>query len=116
MKMFGNRQIQKIALAVGILSLLFFIFILHVSYFTAPFKKSVYFQTMQVTGGYGYVILSGKDTLIYQPYIPVVGHRVAFSTREDAAKAGLMVCRKLMNGKTPALTSEDMKNMRIIVP
>lgn len=116
MKMFAIRKKWKIVLSVEILSIMLFILLLYISHFITPLKKNVFFQTIQVTGGYGYVVLLGKDTLIYQPYIPVVGHRVAFPTREDAAEAALMVCRKLMDGKTPALTSEDIRNMRINVP
>jgi hypothetical protein len=116
MKMFVIRKKRRIVLSVGILSLMLFILLFYISHFITPFKKNVCFQTIQVTGGYGYVVLSGKDTLIYQPYIPVVGRRVAFTTREDAAEAALMVCRKLMDGKAPALTSEDIRNMRINVP
>ena len=38
-------------------------------------------RSMQVEGGYGYVVVYGADTLIYQPYIPAIGEKTAFYIR-----------------------------------
>ena len=52
-------------------------------------------RSMQVKGGYGYVVVYGIDTLIYQPYIPAIGEKITFASEEDALKIGRLVCRKL---------------------
>ena len=53
-------------------------------------------RVMEVEGGYGYVVLHGADTLIYQPFIP--------------ALAGRLVCRKLADGQAPALSREEVES------
>lgn len=35
-------------------------------------------RVMEVEGGYGYVVLHGADTLIYQPFIPALSGRLPF--------------------------------------
>lgn len=65
-------------------------------------------RTMQVDGGYGYVVLHGKDTLIYQPHIPAIGRRAAFASKEDALKIGKLVCRKLADQQPPTVSKEEV--------
>ena len=65
-------------------------------------------RVVEVEGGYGYVVLCGSDTLIYQPYMPAVGGRQAFSTKEDAMKIGKLVCRKLVDGQSPTVSPEEI--------
>ncbi|MCD8092488.1 MAG: DUF4907 domain-containing protein [Bacteroides sp.] len=67
-------------------------------------------RVMQVEGGYGYVVLHGADTLIYQPYIPAVSGHLPFATKKEALAAGKLVCRKLVEGKSPALSREEVKS------
>ena len=52
-------------------------------------------RSMQVEGGYGYVVVYGADTLIYQPYIP-------------ALKIGTLVCRKLAEKQPPTVSREEI--------
>lgn len=51
-------------------------------------------RVMEVEGGYGYVVLHGADTLIYQPFIPALSGRLPFATKVEALAAGRLVCRK----------------------
>lgn len=76
--------------------------------FCAPPDKGLHYEAVQVDNGYGYMILNGKDTLIYQPYIPAVGRRMAFGTKEDALKIGKLVCGKLKEGESPAISREEI--------
>lgn len=69
---------------------------------------------VQVEGGYGYVVLHGKDTLIYQPYIPAMGSKVAFATAEDALKVGELVCRKLDEKKSPGISKDEITVLGIL--
>ena len=60
-------------------------------------------RSMQVEGGYGYVVVYGADTLIYQPYIPAIGEKTAFTSEE-----GTLVCRKLAEKQPPAVSREEI--------
>lgn len=65
-------------------------------------------RSVQVVGGYGYVVLHQEDTLIYQPYIPAIGRRIPFALEEDALKVGGLVCRKLNEKKSPGISKEEI--------
>ena len=52
-----------------------------------------------VEGGYGYVILQHKDTVIKQPFILAVKGHKAFLTSEDARKIGES-SSKLLKGES----------------
>lgn len=65
---------------------------------------------MEVEGGYGYVVLHGADTLIYQPFIPALSGRLPFATKVEALAAGRLVCRKLADGQAPALSREEVES------
>lgn len=70
-------------------------------------------ETMQVNGGYGYIIKRGTDTLIYQPFIPAIAREIPFNYEEDARKVGQLVCDKLINGEMPGMTAEEMAKLCI---
>ena len=72
-------------------------------------------RSMQVEGGYGYVVVYGADTLIYQPYIPAIGEKIAFATKEDALKVAKLVCRKLDEKQSPSISKEEITMLGIIV-
>lgn len=65
-------------------------------------------RSMQVKGGYGYVVVYGTDTLIYQPYIPAIGEKITFASEEDALKIGRLVCRKLAEKQPPTVSREEI--------
>ena len=65
-------------------------------------------RPVQVEGGYGYVVLHEEDTLIYQPYIPAIGEKTAFTSEEDALKIGTLVCRKLAEKQPPTVSREEI--------
>lgn len=76
-------------------------------------EKEYRCQVMEVPDGYGYVvtILPAGDTLIVQPYIPALGGHAPFHTKEEALKAGQLVCRKLSEGDNPAVSREEMQEI-----
>ena len=69
-------------------------------------------HAVQVEGGYGYVVLYGQDTVIFQPYMPAVGRRVPFASRQHAQAVGLLVCRKLAERQPPAVTREEVEALK----
>lgn len=71
-------------------------------------------QTVQVEDGYGYVVLHKGDTLIYQPYIPAIGQRTAFASKEDALKVAKLVCRKLDEKKSPSISKDEMTVLGVL--
>ncbi len=68
-------------------------------------------RVVEVEGGYGYMVLCGNDTLIYQPYIPAVEGRQPFSTKESALNTGKLVCKKLFDGEPPTLSKEEVNRL-----
>ena len=72
-------------------------------------------RAMQAEGGYGYMVLHKGDTLIRQPYIPAVGRKIAFATKEDALKVAKLVCRKLDEKQSPSISKEEITMLGIIV-
>lgn len=65
-------------------------------------------RTMQVEGGYGYVILHGGDTLIRQTRIPAIGGRRPFATKHEAMQVGRLVCNKLFRGESPTVSRAEV--------
>ena len=66
-------------------------------------------RVMEEEGGYGYVVLHGADTLIYQPFVPVVSGRLPFATKAEALAVGRLVCRKLVEGQSPRLSRKEVE-------
>lgn len=66
-------------------------------------------RVVEVESGYGYVVLHGADTLIYQPYMPALPGRRAFATKKDALQTGRLVCRRMLAGQPPTLSREDVE-------
>ncbi len=73
-------------------------------------------KAVQVDRGYGYIITLGEDTFIYQPYIPAIGKRIPFSSRQDALKVGNVVRRKLLNNQLPSMSKTEIDSLGISYP
>ena len=63
--------------------------------------------------GYGYTIKQGKQTVIYQPFVPVLSQRKPFNTPDEAAKVGDLVLERLESGQDFSVTEEDLKSLGI---
>lgn len=63
---------------------------------------------------WGYLILSGEKTIIYQEYIPCIKGNIPFASKSDAKKIGLLVLDKLQNNQRPSCTLEELKEYNII--
>ena len=63
--------------------------------------------------GYGYTIKQGKQTVIYQPFVPVLSQRKPFKTPDEAAKVGVLVLERLESGQDFSVTEEDLKSLGI---
>lgn len=65
-------------------------------------------KPMMVRGGWGYVVMMGSDTVVYQPYMPAVSSLRVFATEDDALKVGKIVCSKLQRGEAPSVNREEV--------
>ena len=65
---------------------------------------------MQVSGGYGYVVMHEYDTIISQPFIPALRGRQPFSTKAEAEAVGQLVCSKMTAGSPPTLSTEEVES------
>lgn len=64
-------------------------------------------------GGWGYDILVDHKIYIHQEFIPAIEGKRAFSSKEDAMKTSEMAIKKLIKGKTPFVTKEDLDSLHI---
>jgi hypothetical protein len=62
---------------------------------------------------WGYSILSGEKTIIYQQYIPCVAGNIPFSSKADAKKVGQLVLGKLQKNQMPSCTLKELKELNI---
>lgn len=67
-------------------------------------------RVIQVSGGYGYVVMQDCDTLIRQPFIPAMKGRQPFNTKAEAERVGRLVCDKMTAGSPPTLSIEEVEN------
>jgi undecaprenyl pyrophosphate phosphatase UppP len=78
-----------------------------------PAPDTLKVTTFRVSGGWGFdVIVKGK-IYIHQPFIPGVPGAKPFPDRKSALRAAKMVRAKMMTGRPPALTREDLVSIGI---
>ena len=63
--------------------------------------------------GWGYDIMVDKKIFIHQETIPAIAGNRSFSSEHDAVKTGNLVVKKLVKGKFPSLTSEEITKLGI---
>ena len=68
-------------------------------------------ETYQVENGWGYQIMKGGKTYIYQPYMPCVEGEQPFAREEIAKKTGELVIWKLIQRQTPGITKKELENI-----
>lgn len=72
-----------------------------------PYSVKVY----SCEEGWGYDILLQGRTIIHQPFIPAQSGKLPFPGKESAGKAGMLVIRRLTEGRSPGLTAEEIRNI-----
>jgi Domain of unknown function (DUF4907) len=63
--------------------------------------------------GWGYEILVDHKTFIHQEYIPAIVGKKAFLTKDDAMRTAGLAVEKLVHGKQPAITKNDLITLKI---
>ncbi len=110
--MWINKSKRLLFMIVGILLIVSAVYL----YYRHTHERVLRCHAMVLNAGYGYVITLGKDTLIYQPYIPAIGRKIPFSSRGDAMKAGKAMCHKLLRNQQPGLNRHEIDSLGIIYP
>lgn len=76
---------------------------------TRKTRTTVTLHTFQTAIGWGYHIDIGKNTIIYQPFIPVIETHEGFASKELAEKVGRMVIAKLIAKERPVISIEELR-------
>jgi hypothetical protein len=63
--------------------------------------------------GWGYEILVDHKIFIHQEDIPAIPGKKEFLTKEDAMKTAGLVVKKLVRGKRPSITKDDLAALKI---
>lgn len=63
--------------------------------------------------GWGYEILVDHKIFIHQEFIPAIAGKKTFFTKEDAMKTAGLVIEKLIKGKQPTITKDDLTALKI---
>jgi len=69
--------------------------------------------SIHIDRGWGYNILVDHKIYIHQEFIPAIEGKRAFRSKEDAMKTSEMAIKKLITGKTPFLTKEELDSLHI---
>ena len=64
--------------------------------------------------GWGYDIWTDKSRYIHQDIIPGIPGIYGFRTKEEALAVGQLVYDRLISGKLPVVTSEDLDSLKIV--
>lgn len=63
--------------------------------------------------GYGYKIEYGAQTVVYQPFVPVLSQHIAFTNAEEAERVGRLVLERLKAGQDFSVTAADLDRLGI---
>jgi len=110
-KMSINKRLKSISLILGLLLILS-----AVGFYWYSTRVRLRCEAVQLERGYGYIVAYGKDTLIYQPYIPAISKKIAFNKKEDALKVANLVCKKLAQRISPSMSRREIDSLGIAIP
>lgn len=71
-------------------------------------------RPLKTSNGWGYEIYVDKKLYIKQEYIPAISGVHPFKSKDDAMKTGALVLDKLTHGRVPALTIDELRNLKVI--
>lgn len=67
----------------------------------------------KINNGWGYNITVDKKIYIHQESIPALSGNQVFASKEDAEKTGNLVVKKMIAGKLPSLTLQEVMGLGI---
>jgi hypothetical protein len=83
----------------------------------ARWKKEhvlVELRPIQTSKGWGYDILTDGRIFLHQTMIPAIPGDSGFRTKEDALAVGRKVIDRIMAGKVPMVTAEEVQDMGLV--
>ncbi|WP_411029276.1 DUF4907 domain-containing protein [Spongiimicrobium sp. 3-5] len=78
-------------------------------------ESTIVTNIIKVNNGYGYQILNGDSLLIEQKYIPAAVGIRHFVSRKDAQLVAELVKYKLLKGKSPAISAQELNDLNITI-
>src|ERR1044072_6105407 len=78
-------------------------------------QDSIAVVTFQTHAGWGYSVNVGAHAYIYQDFIPAIPGRNPFRSKEDAERVGNRVAEKLRKRQVPAISQQELEEMRIAI-
>lgn len=78
-----------------------------------PERLKVEVKPFTSGNGWGYNITVDHKIYIHQETIPAMAGNYTFTSKEDAVKTGNLVVKKLVAGKFPSLSSEEIMGLGI---
>jgi hypothetical protein len=76
-----------------------------------PRQSKLEYQVFPVADGWGYEILSGRNILIRQEWVPAIKKNVRFKTRKQAECVARFVMEKLSQGASPTVSVPEIKQI-----
>jgi hypothetical protein len=70
-------------------------------------------KAIQTSKGWGYDILTDGKIYIHQNIIPAIPGEYGFRTKEDALAVGQKVYERVMAGKMPMVSMEEVKELGV---
>lgn len=108
MKIVTNKKIYiPLLLLVAIVSVALF-------YYIHQDKHAFQIEVVKLEpSGYGYKILKGKQTVVYQPFVPALGHKQVFLSEEDAVKVAQLMRDHFEAGENPSVSKDDIRKLQL---
>jgi len=108
MKIVTNKKIYiPLLLLVAVVSVVLF-------YYKHQDKHAYQIEVVKVEpNGYGYKILKGKQTVVYQPFVPALGNKQTFLSEEDATKVAQLVRDHFEAGENPSISKDDIRRLQL---
>jgi len=108
-------MISKKFLFIGAIVVVFLIAAIVISKRKSPDDQlPVTLSAIQTPGGWGYQISVDGKVFIKQPYVPVVAGEESFKSKDEALTVGNLAVKKIVSGKTPVITKEELKALKIL--
>jgi hypothetical protein len=108
-----TRKTKVYPILIFSLSFALFSLIVYRGFFYTPASDILQVQTFRVSGGWGYKIIVGDKVFIDQPFIPVLQGKKPFPDRKSALRAAKTIKAKMLLGKLPNLSREDIQKIGI---
>lgn len=76
-------------------------------------KQGVFYETVQVNGGWGYNIFKNDSIYIHQMSIPALQGMQTFHSETDAKTVAALVIEKMKHDQFPGITIEELDSLKI---